>query len=302
MLELCTDKQKTICDVRNAVTRGNGVLLCTRPTAQRQWPFSKVDYSYYSEAQILILTSVPAPPAATVSSVHWLAGRSSAKKNWRYSDSTAITPGQLQSSVSSCLRPRCNKTLYEIISQDQEPAARFPSQKTQGKKRWLVAASGDRVLPALPSPGKPNLNLPAPAIHNRCSSLLPTKQPRNTHDDALIVRKELPVVFPLLFVSLLLVSRDSRFLSLSLAVDLEMRPEPVRLLTFKEPRRQAFFFYFEHHTADDSVEHYDFYEYHLSWSPFCLNCPAIFDVFSLWQNAFSTASSRIQFSVFSSCE
>jgi hypothetical protein len=166
----------------------------------------------------------------------------------------------------------------------------------------LVAASGDRVLPALPSPGKPNLNLPAPAIHNRCSSLLPTKQPRNTHDDALIVRKELPVVFPLLFVSLLLVSRDSRFLSLSLAVDLEMRPEPVRLLTFKEPRRQAFFFYFEHHTADDSVEHYDFYEYHLSWSPFCLNCPAIFDVFSLWQNAFSTASSRIQFSVFSSCE
>jgi len=33
-----------------------------------------VDYSYNSEAQILILASVPAPPAATVSSVRWLAG------------------------------------------------------------------------------------------------------------------------------------------------------------------------------------------------------------------------------------
>jgi hypothetical protein len=140
---------------------------------------------------------------------------------------------------------------------------RFQSHKIQGKKRWLVAASGDRVLPALPSPGKPNLNLPAPAIHNRCS-WLPTKQPRNTHDDALIVRKELPVVFPPLLVSLLLVSRDSRCLqqfSVSfLAVDLEMRPEPVRLLTFKSQDGKLSF-YFEHYTADDSVEHYDFYEY-----------------------------------------
>ena len=58
----------------------------------------------------------------------------------------------------------------------------------------------------------------------------PTRQPRNRHDDAL----ELPVVFLPLLVSLSLVSRDSRFLSavfcLFLAVDLEMRPEPVRLL------------------------------------------------------------------------
>lgn len=83
---------ESICDVRNAVTRGNGVLLCTRPLVQRQWAIVQVDDSYYSEAQILILTSVPAPPAATVSSVHWLAGWSSPKKIWRYADSTAITP------------------------------------------------------------------------------------------------------------------------------------------------------------------------------------------------------------------
>lgn len=39
----------------------------------------------------------------------------------------------------------------------------------------------------------------------------PTRQPRNRYDDALIVCKELPVVFLPLLVSLLLVSRDARF-------------------------------------------------------------------------------------------
>ena len=153
---------ESICDVRNAVTRGNGVLLCTRPPAQRQWAIVKVDYSYYSEAQILILTSVPAPPAATVSSVHWLAGWSSPKKICRCSDSAAIASDQARSSVSFCQRLSCNKTLLSIrIRNLQQSASSFTRYSLQGKKRWLVAASGDRVSPALPSPGKPNLNLPA---------------------------------------------------------------------------------------------------------------------------------------------
>jgi hypothetical protein len=90
-------------------------------------------------------------------------------------------------------------------------------------------------------------------------------------------------------VSLLLVSRDSRCLqqfSVSfLAVDLEMRPEPVRLLTFKSQDGKLSF-YFEHHTADDSVDHYDFYEY-TYLGLFYLNRPAIFDVFRCGKTLFS---------------
>jgi hypothetical protein len=178
---------------------------------------------------------------------------------------------------------------------------RFQSHKIQGKKRWLVAASGDRVLPALPSPGKPNLNLPAPAIHNRCSSL-PTKQPRNTHDDALIVRKELPVVFPPLLVSLLLVSRDSRCLqqfSVSfLAVDLEMRPEPVRLLTFRA--KTASFLSILSTTPLTTLSSITTFTNTPILVSLCLNCPAIFDVFRCGKTLFHCVC--IPFSIFSFCE
>lgn len=63
----------------------------------------KVDYSYYSKAQILILTSVPAPPAATVSAVHWLAGWSSPRKIWRDLHRAYPLLQSLLSTVSSCL-------------------------------------------------------------------------------------------------------------------------------------------------------------------------------------------------------
>jgi hypothetical protein len=91
---------------------------------------------------------------------------------------------------------------------------------------WLLQAVKGSPQPCHHPANRTLIYRPQPSTID-ASSLWPTKQPRNRHDDALIVYKELPVVFLPLLVSLLPLSRDSRchqqFSVSLLAVDLEMR-------------------------------------------------------------------------------